>query len=157
MLNASLKLGLVTLSSTESVLVSTGERMPKCTWFRYFRLSQGDDPKEDILNQDNQSVMLLEKNYPFSVGKGSKHIHVRYFFVTDKIQKKKVKLLYCPTDKIIADYHTKPLQGALFVRFRNLILGVRPEDFNLYKMAYKKSLQHYELWDEHESDLGITD
>lgn len=33
MLNVSKKLGLVTNSSTETEIVSTGERMPKCTWF----------------------------------------------------------------------------------------------------------------------------
>ena len=25
--------------------------MPKCTWFRYFRLAQGDSPEEDVLMQ----------------------------------------------------------------------------------------------------------
>ena len=39
------KLGLVTNSSTETEIVSTGERMPKCTWFRYFRTEQGEPIK----------------------------------------------------------------------------------------------------------------
>jgi len=39
--------------------------------------------KEDILMQDNQSCIPLQKNYPYSNGKGSKYIHVRYFFVVD--------------------------------------------------------------------------
>jgi len=30
-------------------------------------MAQGEFPKEDILMQDNQTEMLLEKNYPFSV------------------------------------------------------------------------------------------
>jgi hypothetical protein len=33
MINISKKIGLVTNSSTETEIVSTGERMPKCTWF----------------------------------------------------------------------------------------------------------------------------
>ena len=40
LLNIAKKLGLVTISSTETEVVSTGECMPKCTWFRYFRLAQ---------------------------------------------------------------------------------------------------------------------
>ena len=36
LINVARKLGLVTISSTETEVVSTGERMPKCTWFRYF-------------------------------------------------------------------------------------------------------------------------
>ena len=35
MMSVSKKLGLVTISSTETEIVSTGKRFPKCTWFRY--------------------------------------------------------------------------------------------------------------------------
>lgn len=49
MINASKKLGVVTTSSTETEVVANGERFPKCTWFRHFRLAQGDDPKVDAL------------------------------------------------------------------------------------------------------------
>ena len=89
MMNISKKLGLATNSSTETEIVSTGERLPKCTWFRYFRIAQGEPVKEDLLAQDNMSSMLLQKNGHFSVGKGSKHIHIRYFFATDKSRRKK--------------------------------------------------------------------
>jgi len=58
-------------------------------------MAQGEFPKEDILMQDNQTAMLLEKNCPLSIGKGSKHINIRYFSVTDKVQKREVKVLYC--------------------------------------------------------------
>jgi hypothetical protein len=75
MLNISKKLGLVTNSSTETEIVLMGERMHKCTWFRYFRIEQGE-PIKDLLMQDNKSMILLQKNGIFSVGKGSKHIHI---------------------------------------------------------------------------------
>ena len=45
MMNVLKKLGLVTTSSTEKEIVSNGERFPKCTWFRCFRLAQGDSDK----------------------------------------------------------------------------------------------------------------
>ena len=93
-MNVARKLGLNTVSSTETEVVSSGERMPKCTWFRYFRLAQGDKPIEDVLMQDNKSAILLQKNWPFSTGKGSKHIHVRYFFVVDKIKNKEVRIIH---------------------------------------------------------------
>ena len=66
MINVLKKLGLNTLSSTETEIVSTGERLPKCVWFRYFRIQQGDKPVEDVLMQDNKSAMMLQKNWPFS-------------------------------------------------------------------------------------------
>jgi hypothetical protein len=152
MINVSKKLGLVTNSSTETEIVSTGERLPKCTWFRYFRIAQGEPIKEDMLMQDNMSTMLLQKNGHFSVGKGSKHIHIRYFFATDKIEKKEIRLIYCPTDKMIADYSTKPLQGAKFVEFRDLMLGINACDYEEYKRQYVAILKQYDLY-ENEEDL----
>jgi hypothetical protein len=153
MINVSKKLGLVTNSSTETEIVATGERLPKCTWFRYFRIAQGEPIVEDLLMQDNKSSMLLEKNGQFSVGKGSKHIHIRYFFATDKIEKKELKLIYCPTEKMIADYSTKPLQGAKFVEFRDQMQGIRAEDYDDYKAQYIAVLKAYDLY-ENEDNLA---
>jgi hypothetical protein len=152
MINVSKKLGLVTNSSTETEIVATGERLPKCTWFRYFRIAQGEPIVEDLLMQDNKSSMLLQKNGLFSVGKGSKHIHIRYFFATDKIEKKELKLIYCPTDKMIADYSTKPLQGSKFVEFRDQMQGIRAEDYDDYRKQYIAVLKEYDLY-ENEDDL----
>lgn len=146
MISVSKKLGLVTRSLTEMEVVLTGERMPKCTWFHYFRITQSGWAKEDILMQDNKSCILLHKNWPFSTGKGSKHINVCYFFAVDKIKNNKVKVIFCPTDKMVADYQSKPLQGVLFIDHRNTIMGVRPEDFDRYKRIYIKVLKHYELY-----------
>ena len=50
----------------------------------------------------------MHKNYPFSVKKGSKHIHIRYFFVVDKVANKEVKIMYCLTEKMIGNYSSKP-------------------------------------------------
>ena len=49
MTNVSKKLNLITRSSTETKIVLVGERFPRCTWFRCFRLAQGvDQSKEDF-------------------------------------------------------------------------------------------------------------
>ena len=44
----------------------------------------------------------------------------------DRIAKGDVKVEWCPTEDMTGDYWTKPLQGALFKRFRDLIMGVMP-------------------------------
>ena len=41
-----------------------------------------------------------------SVGKESCHIKIKYFFVTNKIKGGEMKVLHCPTDKMIADFFT---------------------------------------------------
>ena len=80
--------------------------------------------KENIIYQDNQAAMLLENNGKASSGKRTKHIAIRFFFVTDRIAKGDVSVKWCPTEDMTADFWTKPLQGALFRRFRDLIMGV---------------------------------
>jgi hypothetical protein len=51
--------------------------------------------------------------------------HVRYYFVSDRITKGELQVQWCPTNDMIADYMTKPLQGKLFRRFRDLIMGLK--------------------------------
>ena len=41
----------------------------------------------------------------------------------DYIDRKEIHVIYCPTEAMVADYFTKPLQGLQFVKFRNLIMG----------------------------------
>ena len=39
---------------------------------------------------------------------------------------------------MIADYFTKPLQGSLFRKLRDLVLGIIPADFEKYKRRYEE-------------------
>ena len=103
---------------------------------------------EDVLMQDNKSSILLQKNYPFSVQKGSKHIHVRFYFAKDKIDMKELKIVYCPADEMTAELNTKPLQGSKFVEFCDKLLGISTEDFDEYKSQYVKVLKSYDIYDE---------
>ena len=70
--------------------------------------------------------MLLEKNGRGSSGKRTRHINIRHFFVADRIASKEVKVEYCPTGDMLADFFTKPLQGTLFRKFRNIIMNCDP-------------------------------
>ena len=116
---------LNTRSSTEAELVSVDDCMPAICWTRYFLQAQGYAVNENIVYQDNKSAILLETNGKASSSKRTKHINVRYFFVTDRVAKQELNVEWCPTGDMIADFMTKPLQGALFKKFRDLIMGVR--------------------------------
>lgn len=83
---------------------------------------QGYPIKENILYQDNKSAILLEKNGRKSAGKQSRAINVRYFFIADQENKWNIKVMYCPTDEMIGDFMTKPLQGKKFLKFREAIM-----------------------------------
>jgi hypothetical protein len=123
----STKQKLNTRSSTESELVAVDDCMPAICWTRYFLEAQGYRVTENIVYQDNKSAILLERNGKASSSKRTtKHIHIRYFFVTDRISAKELSVDWCPTGDMIADYMTKPTQGALFKKFRDQIMGVIP-------------------------------
>ena len=68
--------------------------------------------------------MRLAQNGKLSSGRRTRHINIRYFFITDRIARNEVAIQYCPTKKMVADYFTKPLQGALFYKLRDQIMGV---------------------------------
>ena len=115
---------LNTGSSTETELVGVSDWLPMIVWTNYFMQAQGYETHDSIVYQDNQSAMLLEKNGMKSSGKRTRHINIRYFLVTDRINNKEFKVEYCPTTEMIADYFTKPLQGKLFIKFRKYIMNL---------------------------------
>jgi hypothetical protein len=72
--------------------------------------------------------MLLAKNGRASSSKRTRHINIRYYYVTDRIKNGKLRVEYCPTGDMVADFCTKPLQGSLFRRLRDMILNIKPDD-----------------------------
>ena len=128
--SCSWKQKLVTRSSTESEVVGVYDILPQILWTKKFLEDQGVSIKETVLYQDNMSSMLLERNGRHSSMKRTKHMDIRYFYVSDHIQNKTLSLNHSPTDKMLADYFTKPLQGSLFIRLRNHIMGAEFEDGN---------------------------
>jgi hypothetical protein len=88
--------------------------------------AHGYNVQDNILFQHNKSSILLEKNGKASSSNRTKHINIRYFFITDIVSKEEVSVVWCPTGDMIGDYATKPLQGALFRKFRDEIMGMVP-------------------------------
>ncbi len=97
--------------------------MSSIIWTRYFLKAQGYSVRDNVVFQDNKSSILLERNGKMSSSKRTKHINVRYFFITDRISKGEVRIEWCSTKQMVADYMSKPLQGAVFIKFRDLIMG----------------------------------
>jgi hypothetical protein len=115
---------LNTKSSTEAELVGVDDGMPLVVWTRNFITAQGYKVKDNIVYQDNQSAILLEKNGRASSGRRTRHIDIRYFFVTDRVKQKELRIEYCPTGDMVADFFTKPLQGSLFRKLHAIILNI---------------------------------
>ena len=123
----SLKQKLVARSSTEAELIGMHDILPQILWTRNFLMSQGYPVQQNVVYQDNMSAMLLENNGRISSTKRTKHIELRYFFIHDQVLQEKVLIKHCPTLSMHADFFTKPLQGMLFHRLRDLIMNIAPE------------------------------
>jgi hypothetical protein len=98
-------------------LVAVNNIMPQIIWSRYFLEAQGYGVTDNVVYQDNQSAMLLERNGRRSSSKRTCHINIRYYFVTDRIEANEVTVEYCPTGEMMGDFFTKPLQGSAFRKF----------------------------------------
>ena len=69
---------------------------------------------------DNKSTINLAKN-PVDHG-NNKHIDTRYHFIMDKVDKGKIKLIYCKLEDNLADLLTKPLKKAKFKELRSKVM-----------------------------------
>ena len=114
---------LNTKSSTEAELVGADDASTMILWTRLFLEQQGYPIDQNILYQDNKSTILLQENGKRSSSKRTRALNIRYFFLTDQIEKGNVTVKYCPTNEMLGDYWTKPLQGRKFELFRDVIMG----------------------------------
>ena len=55
-----------------------------------------------------------------------------------------MKVMCCPTEPVIADYFTKPLQGMLFYKYRDAIMGIGQSDLELYHRNFDEVTKKYE-------------
>ena len=77
-------------------------------------------------NQDKKSAIILDKNGESSSIKGTNHINICLFSITDRISKKELYIEWCPTNEMIGYFMAKPTQGSLFKHFIYLIMGFIP-------------------------------
>ena len=79
---------LNTRSSTEAELVGVNDAMTRILWMKHFLEAQGYPVHQNIIYQDNESSMKLEKYGRQSSGKKTRHLDIRYYFVTDNVKKR---------------------------------------------------------------------
>ena len=98
--------------------------MHKILHTQRFLQQQGIPVETPTLHQDNKSTILLHEKGRSSLGKRIRHMEMRYFYIHDNVQRRNIKIAYCPASEMYADYMSKPLQGILFQKFRKSILGM---------------------------------
>jgi hypothetical protein len=98
-----------------------------------------------LAKQDNTSTIRLARNGRRSCRQRTRHINIRYFYITDKIYDGSVVVSYCPTKEMISDYFAKALQGSLFRQHRNAIMGVSHANYDRYECEYKTAKKAAQL------------
>ena len=107
-------------------MVVADDLIPAICWTRYFLKARGYRILDSVLFQGIKSSILLEKNGKVLSSKRTKHINMRYFFITNRVTQGDLSLVWCPTGDMTGDFMTKPLQEALYHKFRDQIMGVIP-------------------------------
>ena len=69
----------------QAKLVGVDDFLTQVIWTRYFLKEQGYKIHNNIIYQDNQSAIKLEKNGRLSISKQNCHINIRYYFITYRI------------------------------------------------------------------------
>ena len=119
---SSTKQKVVGKSSTEAELIGLTDGSSQIVWARDYLQHQGYSTHATIVNQDNKSTIVMATKGKSNSGR-SKHINVRYFYIKDRIDAGELVLQYLPTEQMVADILTKPLQGALFRSIRSKLLN----------------------------------
>ncbi|MGI9568221.1 MAG: Ty1/Copia family ribonuclease HI, partial [Desulfobulbia bacterium] len=123
--SVSTKQKINTRSSTQAELVSDDDIIAKVLWSKRFLVAQGFKINKNVVYRDNLSTMKLEKNGKASSGKRTRHFHIKYFYITDLLNRNELSHEYCPTDEMIGDYLTKPLTGPKFHAFRSKLMNLK--------------------------------
>ena len=119
----SVKQRIVTKSSTEAELVALSDATSLAMYQSLFMESLGFKFEPVLMHQDNMSTISMAKN-GYSTSDRTKHIKIRYFFVKQLLDSGEFEIEHCPTDLMLADLLTKPLQGDKFIFLRDQLLGI---------------------------------
>ena len=107
----------MTKSSTEAELVGLSDTASQAIHLRNLIVAQGYELGPAVVYQDNLSSMpLIKRGGPGS--ERSRHIHIRYLWLAEKVAQGEVELQHLGTADMFANILTKPVQGAQFERER---------------------------------------
>ena len=95
------------------------------TWMRRLLSDLHYTPSHPtVIYEDNQSTISMTKNPTFH--RRTKHIGIKYHFVREQVKNEFIKIMYCPSEEMIADIFTKGLNKEKFWKFRSM-MGIKNE------------------------------
>ena len=110
------------LSSMQAELIALSDSAKQVLWLRNFLIGQGLEEAQQpaTIHQDNQATIAAMSTR--KITEKSRFIQIRWFWLKEHLNSGDAHLKYCPTNQMLADMLTKPLQGATFCGFRDQVL-----------------------------------
>lgn len=112
----------VALSTCEAEYMALASTIQECIYLEQL-LKNIDDYKytQTVVHEDNQGTIALAKN-PVSRQR-CKHVDIKYHFIRSTVNERKVTLVYCTTEDMIADIMTKPATKLKLKKFADVLFG----------------------------------
>ena len=109
----------ITLSATEAEYMALSDCTRQAVWIQNIFSELGLPVKPTQTCTDNEGGIFIASN-PIQERR-TKHIDVRFHYVHDLIEQKRVEIVWVPTDDNIADMFTKNLGHIKFEKFRSML------------------------------------
>lgn len=119
---SSKKQRVVALSTCEAELYAEAAAIQEVLWLRGLMEELGLHTQTgSIVYGDNQSTLAVSENGV--KGERTKHVDVKYHFVTESVERGTVKLRWVPTTQQQADIFTKALATPVFTLLRSQLMS----------------------------------
>jgi hypothetical protein len=118
---SSKKQRVVALSTCEAELYAKAAAIQEVLWLRGLMKELGLYTTAGTVHGDNQSAIAVAKNG--IKGERTKHVDVKYHFVTETVERGDVKLRWVPTTQQQADIFTKALAAPVFELLRRQLMA----------------------------------
>jgi hypothetical protein len=109
-------------TGTETETIAYSDTASRPIWSRDFLVAQGYKVPPAKIYQDNMSTIALATRGIASSDR-TRHVAIRCAWLKDRHDTGEIETIYMPTEDMIADILTKPLQGEQFKRLRSLLLN----------------------------------
>ena len=107
---------IISLSTTESEYIAATYAAKEALWLQQLILQLfGINLDATTLFSDNQLAIALTKEHQYHAR--TKHIDVHFHFIRWIVEEGKIRLIYCPTDEMVADILTKALPSTKVKHF----------------------------------------
>ena len=119
---ASKKQRTVALSTCEAELYAEAAAIQEVMWLRGLMKELGLHVQMgSTVYGDNQSAIAVTHNG--IKGERTKHVDIKYHFVTETVGRGEIKLKWIPTTEQLADIFTKAMHGPVFVHLRKQLMS----------------------------------